>query len=506
MEVQECNYPLSNDLGSAPSKLSNLLESATVGNERLSPIPLDAKELSLLREQLQAESLRLENFSPHYIRVNVDGQEVAYFSPQATACEPFMIPLSASFIEILGEDEAGDLLLAFVTLTDLNPVHSSENQEFRSTAGGVEITIIVSLVTSETHGSENWKVQVNCVNTKVLRATEPCKAHDFYPKSMHLSDAIGLDSSNSTVKILVVGVGSGGNNTIDYMLGEGIRNATFAAFNTDVQALQCSRAPIRFQLGGQSKKGQGTGSDVYRGREAALNDTEEIIKVLYGADMVFITTGLGGGTGTGAAPVIASLAMDLGILTVGIVTTPFEFEGRMRFKQAQQGLAQLQQSTDALITIPNDSLLKKLHRRTSLKEAFSVIDNVLKHALKSILDLLARPGLINVDLADLRTILSGAGTVFFGTGTAHGEARSLACVEEAMSSSFLNRESIAGARGVLVNVTGGSNLTLHEVNEAASIVHENADDDANIIFGAIIDETLADKMRVTIVATGFDPA
>ena len=504
MELQELNYPPASGAGHVPARLLNPPEGATIESDRLSPKPLDSSELSLLREELQAEMVRLENFSPHYIRVSVDGHDVSYFSPQATACEPFMIPLSASFVEVLGEDEDGELLLAFVTLTDLNPLHSLENQEFTSTAGGIEITVIVSVVANKNHESVKWRVQVNCVNTKVLRATAPCEAHDFYPKAICFTDAIALASSNPMIKILVVGVGSSGNNAIDYMIAGGIKNASFAAFDTDVQALQRARAPMRFQLG-RCKKGYGAGADVSRGREAALNDAEEIIKVLYGADMVFITTGLGGGTGTGAAPVIASLAMDLGILTVGVVTTPFEFEGSRRSKQSQEGLAEFRQSTDALITIPNDNLLKKLHRSISVTEAFTVVDDVLRNALRSVLDLLMVPGLINIDFADLRTILTGGGTAFFGTGTACGDARSLACVQDAMSSSFLDRESIRGATGVLVNVTGGHNLTLQEVNEAVSIVREAADVEANIIFGAIIDESLANKMRVTIVATGFDP-
>lgn len=502
MEVQELNYS-ANNLGRGPAKV-NVSQYLSAAPDRWSPVPLDGKELSLLREELQAEGRRLETFSPRYIRVSVDGNEVAVFSPQATACEPFTIPLSASFIEILGEDESGELLLAFVALTDLNPARPFETLEFRSNAGEIEITLRVSAVTNENRENTNWRVEVGCVSAKVLRATEPCSTHDFYPTATGSSQAIALASGNPVVKILVVGVGSGGTNAIDHLLAGGIKNASFAAFNTDVQALQRSRAPVRFLLGGQSRKGHGMGADVSRGRDAALKDAEEIIKILDGTDMVFITTGLGGGTGTGAAPIIASLAMDLGILTVGVVTTPFEFEGSRRSRQAKEGLADFRQSVDALITIPNDLLLRKLNRTVPLKEAFTVIDDVLKQALKSIIDLLVVPGLINIDFADLRTIITGTGTAFFGTGTGYGEARSLASVQEAMSSSFLERESIGGAKGVLVNITGGKDLTLHEVNEAATIVREAADIEANIIFGAIIDENLADEMKVTIVATGFE--
>jgi cell division protein FtsZ len=504
MELQELNYPPSNNIGPGAAKLPNASREIVTQGDRSSPVPLTLQDLSRLREGLQSEAHRLQNFSPRYIRVNIDGDEVAFFSPQATACEPFMIPISTSFMEILGEDDEGELLLAFVALTQFNPLRRSEIRELVSNAGGIEITIRVSTVTDQNNESLNWRIQIDCVNTKVLRANEPCAVHDFYPEPVRSTDAIALTTGNPVVKILVVGVGSSGNNAIDHMLAGGVKNATFAAFNTDVQALQRSRAPIRFQLGGRAGKGRGTGADVSLGREVALNDSEEIIKVLDGTDMVFITTGLGGGTGTGAAPVIAALAMELGILTVGVVTTPFGFEGSRRYKQAQHGLANFRQSVDALITIHNDSLLKKLNRTVSLKESFTVIDDVLKQALTSIIDLLVVPGLINIDFADLRTIMSGTGSAFFGTGTGYGEARSLASVQEAMSSSLLDRESIGGARGVLVNITGGPDLTLHEVNEAATIVREIADIDANIIFGAIIDESLADEMRVTIVATGLE--
>jgi cell division protein FtsZ len=288
------------------------------------------------------------------------------------------------------------------------------------------------------------------------------------------------------------------------MVAEGIGPVNFAALNTDVQALRRSRAPIRLQLGEHRTKGRGTGADVSLGRAAAWDHSRDIENILVGADLIFITTGLGGGTGTGAAPVVAKLAKDLQILTIGVVTTPFGFEGNTRCKQAQLALPIFRESVDALITISNDFLLTNLNLRTSLRNGFALVDDVLKQALTSIVDLLMAPGLINIDFADLQTVLRGAGTAFFGIGRGSGEARSLASIEEAMHSSFFEEVSVRGAKSMLVNISGGRDLTLHEVNEAATIIRETADIDANIIFGATIDDTLAHQMKVTIVAAGFE--
>lgn len=507
------------------TELSNRLERLLGTTGRLCPHPLTDDELCKLRNEIDALAQRLESFIPGYLRISVDGKEFATFLPQATACEPFMVPFSASFIEILGADQLGDLLLAFVALTEIEPFWEPGYHEFKTTAGELEITIRVSTridenytdnelmctddvesaaIESEQTELEGWRVQVSCVKTKVLRATEPCFAGDFYPKSEHQEKPIPVTASNPPVNVLVIGVGSSGSNTVDYMVAEGIGPVKFAAFNTDVQALRRSRAPIRLQLGERRTKGRGTGANVSLGREAAWDQTTDIEKILAGADLVFITTGLGGGTGTGAAPVIAKLAKDLEVLTIGVVTTPFGFEGNMRCRNAKLAVPVFRESVDALITISNDSLLTNLNLRTSLRDGFAIVDDVLKQALTTIVDLLMAPGLINIDFADLQTILRDAGTAFFGVGKGYGEARSLASVEEAMNSSFFAKLPIKGAKGMLVSIAGGRDLTLHEVNEAATIVREAADIDANIIFGAAINESLVHQMKVTIVATGFE--
>jgi cell division protein FtsZ len=304
-------------------------------------------------------------------------------------------------------------------------------------------------------------------------------------------------------RIKVIGIGGGGGNAVNRMIEAGIEGIEFLVANTDLQALKRSRAPIKIQLGSRLTKGLGAGADPGVGREAALEDTDKIIEVLEGADMVFVTTGLGGGTGTGGAPIIASLATELNALTVAVVTKPFHFEGRRRMQQAEQGLRELQECVDTVITIPNERLLHTVDRGVSLAAAFAVADDVLRQAVQGISDLITVPGLINLDFADVKTIMSGMGMALMGAGHATGENRAIEATQQAISSPLLEEATIQGARGVLINITGGPDLTLYEVNAAASIIRESADEDANIIFGAVIDENMRDEMRITVIATGF---
>ena len=305
-------------------------------------------------------------------------------------------------------------------------------------------------------------------------------------------------------RIKVIGVGGGGGNAVNRMIEAGIEGIEFLVANTDLQALKRSRAPIKIQLGGKLTKGLGAGADPNIGRNAALEDTEKIIEVLEGADMVFVTTGLGGGTGTGAAPIIASLATELNALTVAVVTKPFHFEGKRRMQQADQGLRELRECVDTVITIPNERLLHTVDRGVSLADSFKVADDVLRQAVQGISDLITVPGLINLDFADVKAIMQGMGLALMGAGRASGEHRAMEATQQAISSPLLEEATIEGAKGVLINITGGTDLTLYEVNEASSIIREAADDDANIIFGAVIDETLRDEMKITVIATGFD--
>jgi cell division protein FtsZ len=305
-------------------------------------------------------------------------------------------------------------------------------------------------------------------------------------------------------RIKVIGVGGGGGNAVNRMIEAGIEGIEFLVANTDLQALKRSRAPIKIQLGGKLTKGLGAGADPVVGRNAALEDTEKIIEVLEGADMVFVTTGLGGGTGTGAAPIIASLATELNALTVAVVTKPFHFEGRRRMMQADIGLRELRECVDTVITIPNERLLHTVDRSASLADSFKVADDVLRQAVQGISDLITVPGLINLDFADVKAIMAGMGLALMGAGRASGEHRAMEATQQAISSPLLEEATIEGAKGVLINITGGSDLTLYEVNEASSIIREAADEDANIIFGAVIDENLRDEMKITVIATGFD--
>lgn len=305
-------------------------------------------------------------------------------------------------------------------------------------------------------------------------------------------------------RIKVIGIGGGGGNAVNRMIEAGIDGIEFLVANTDLQALKRSKAPIKIQLGSRLTKGLGAGADPIVGREAALEDTDKIIEVLEGADMVFVTTGLGGGTGTGGAPIIASLATELNSLTVAVVTKPFHFEGRRRMQQAEHGLRELRECVDTVITIPNERLLHTVERGVTLPESFKVADDVLRQAVQGISDLITVPGLINLDFADVKSIMAGMGMALMGVGHARGENRAIDATQQAISSPLLEEATIHGARGVLINITGGSDLTLYEVNAASSIIRESADEDANIIFGAVIDETLQDEMKITVIATGFE--
>ena len=302
----------------------------------------------------------------------------------------------------------------------------------------------------------------------------------------------------------MVGVGGGGSNAVNRMAKAGLDGVEFIVANTDLQALKLNAAPHKIQIGAKLTKGLGAGADPNVGRQAALEDTEKLIEALDGADMVFVTTGLGGGTGTGAAPVIASLASELGALTIAVVTKPFKFEGRKRQLQAERGLDELRASVDTVITIPNERLLTTIARSTSLNDAFVTADDVLRQAIQGISDLILVPGLINLDFADVKTIMAGMGFAIMGTGTAEGETRAMTAANAAISSPLLEDASVRGARGVIINVTGGSDLSLIEVSEASAIIQEAAHEDANIIFGAVVDPEMKGKVKITVIATGFE--
>jgi len=314
------------------------------------------------------------------------------------------------------------------------------------------------------------------------------------------------EEARAGARIKVVGVGGGGSNAVNRMVQVGLDGVEFIVANTDVQALQGNAAPVKIQIGNKLTKGLGAGADPNVGREAALEDTDTLIQALTGADMVFVTTGLGGGTGTGAAPVIASLASELGALTVAVVTKPFKFEGRKRLAAAERGFAALRECVDTVITIPNERLLSIIDRKTTLSEAFATADDVLRQAIQGISDLILVPGLINLDFADVKTIMSGMGMAMMGTGIMSGETRTIDAAKAAISSPLLEDAQVAGARGVIINVTGGQDLSLMEVNEASLLIQEAAHEDANIIFGAVVDPKLEGRVKVTVIATGFDPA
>ena len=310
--------------------------------------------------------------------------------------------------------------------------------------------------------------------------------------------------SRNGARIKVVGVGGGGSNAVDRMVEVGLGGVEFIVANTDVQALDHNKAGMKIQIGSKLTKGLGAGADPNIGRQAALEDTDTIIQALSGADMIFVTTGLGGGTGTGAAPVIASLASELGALTIAVVTKPFKFEGRKRAIQAEQGLEALSECVDTVITIPNERLLSIIDRKTPLTDAFTLADDVLRQAIQGISDLILVPGLINLDFADVKTIMSGMGVAMMGTGMSEGDGRAMQAAQKAISSPLLQDSSVNGARGVIINVTGGPDLSLMEVNEASCVIQEAAHEDANIIFGAVVDPHLTGKVKITVIATGFD--
>ena len=305
-------------------------------------------------------------------------------------------------------------------------------------------------------------------------------------------------------KIKVVGVGGGGGNAVNRMVDVGLSGVEFIVANTDVQALDHNKAAVKIQIGHKLTKGLGAGADPNIGRQAALEDTDNLIQSLSGADMIFVTTGLGGGTGTGAAPVIASLASELGALTIAVVTKPFRFEGKKRALQAEAGLEALRECVDTVITIPNERLLSIIDRRTTLNEAFTMADDVLRQAIQGISDLILVPGMINLDFADVKTIMSGMGVAMMGTGSAEGENRAMQAAQKAIASPLLEDSSVNGARGVIINITGGPDLSLLEVNEASCVIQEAAHEDANIIFGAVVDPGLTGKVKITVIATGFD--
>jgi cell division protein FtsZ len=304
-------------------------------------------------------------------------------------------------------------------------------------------------------------------------------------------------------KIKVVGVGGGGNNAVNRMIVAGLQGVDFISVNCDAQALLLSKAQNRIQIGEKLTKGLGAGANPEIGQKAAEESREIIIEQLRGADMVFVTAGMGGGTGTGAAPIVAECAREAGALTVGVVTKPFSFEGKRRMNQAEAGIVTLKERVDTLITIPNDRLLQVIDRRTSMIDAFRIADDVLRQGVQGISDLISVPGLINADFADVKTIMSNAGSALMGIGTATGDNGAVAAAEAAIKSPLLEA-SIEGARGVLFNITGGKDLSLFDVTEASNIITEAVDPDANIIFGAVIDEKLDDEIRVTVIATGFN--
>jgi cell division protein FtsZ len=308
---------------------------------------------------------------------------------------------------------------------------------------------------------------------------------------------------DSLATIKVIGVGGGGNNAVNRMIEHGVQGVEFIAVNTDAQALNLSKAEIKMQIGAKLTRGLGAGANPEVGKKAAEESKEQIEEVLKGADMVFVTAGMGGGTGTGAAPVIAQIARDLGALTVGVVTRPFTFEGRKRAGQAGGGIGAMKEAVDTLIVIPNDRLLEIVDKSTPMLEAFREADNVLRQGVQGISDLIATPGLINLDFADVKTIMSNKGSALMGIGVAAGENRATEAAKKAISSPLLET-SLDGAQGVLMNITGGTNLSLYEVQEAADIVASASDQDVNMIFGSVINENLKDEIIVTVIATGFN--
>lgn len=311
------------------------------------------------------------------------------------------------------------------------------------------------------------------------------------------------EERNVGARLKVFGVGGAGGNAVNAMISAKVEGVEFIAANTDLQALDYSVASTKLQLGAKLTKGLGTGANPEMGRKSALEDSERISEFMVDTDMVFITAGMGGGTGTGAAPVIASIARDCGALTVGVVTKPFVFEGKRRLSQADNGLAELKEACDTVITIPNQRLMNAVARTTTMAEAFDLANDVLRQAVEGISNLVTKTGLINLDFADVKTIMADMGMALMGVGEAAGENRALEATQQAISSQLLEEASIEGARGVLFNVTGGEDITLHEILEAAQLIDEASHDDANVMFGAVLDEGMQGDVRVTVIATGF---
>jgi len=314
-----------------------------------------------------------------------------------------------------------------------------------------------------------------------------------------------MDSGRAhSARIKVIGIGGGGGNAVNTMIAYNLQGVDFIAANTDTQALGASSSPIKIQLGAEVTKGLGAGANPDVGKMAAMETKELLRQHMEGADMVFITAGLGGGTGTGGAPIVAELAKEMGALTVAVVTRPFEFEGKQRNMHAEEGVAELRCTVDTLIVVPNQRLLSLGGRNLSLLDAFKKADDILYHAVKGISDLIIVPGLINLDFADVKNIMSRMGLALMGTGSASGENRAVEAAQRAISSPLLEDNTIQGAHGVLLNITGGPDMTLHEINEASSLIQKEAHEDANIIFGTVIDKNMGDEIRITVIATGFE--
>lgn len=311
-----------------------------------------------------------------------------------------------------------------------------------------------------------------------------------------------FDRYSNQANIKVVGVGGGGGNAVNRMISSGLSGVEFWAMNTDAQVLEMSSAPKKIQLGAKLTAGLGAGGDPSVGEKAAEESREDLLVALDGSDMVFVTAGMGGGTGTGAAPVVAKIAKELGALTIGVVTKPFGFEGKKRMSQAVAGLEKLKESVDALIVIPNDKLIEVVERRTTMRDAFLVVDEVLLRGVQGISDIIVIPGLINVDFADVRTVMQASGSALMGIGKASGEGRAMEAAKLAINSKLLET-SINGATGIIMNVSGGPDMTLHEVNEAASVIHDAVSDNAEVIFGSVIDDRIQGEIQITVIATGF---
>ena len=322
-------------------------------------------------------------------------------------------------------------------------------------------------------------------------------------KRIEHSSFIQRKKSQDGAKIKVIGVGGGGSNAVNRMIRAKVEGVEFIAANTDLQALKLSQAPVKLQLGAKLTKGLGAGANPEVGRKAALEDTEKILEALDGADMVFVTAGLGGGTGSGAAPVVANLASELGALTVAVVTKPFAFEGKRRMQQAEQALAELIGCVDTVIVIPNERLMECVEQGTSFFEAFRIADDILRQAVQGISDIITIPGIINRDFADVKTIMSGQGYAVMGTAVASGSNRAIDAANRAINSPLLEDNCINGAQGILINVTGSSSLSLHEVHEASSIIQKAAHENANIIFGAVQDDAMKESVKITVIAAGF---